>query len=251
LLAGLPSADFLRLRPHLKTRAARHKETVYHPGERIRYVYFPNGGVYSVTTVLPDGSMVEALTVGDEGMFCIEAFLHEDPVAPGQVIMQVPDTNVTALECKIFREEIATRGVLSDLVGRYAQLVVAQMMQAAACNALHHVQQRCARWLLMTHDRVHRDDFHLSHEFLAVMLGTRRPTVTVVARSLQQTGVITYRYGHVTVLDRRRLESAACPCYALMRDQFKRLMGQPFAEASDRAEVAARIPSGRQRARRR
>jgi CRP-like cAMP-binding protein len=96
-------------------------------------------------------------------------------------------------------------------------------MQAVACNALHDVQQRCARWLLMTHDRVRRDDFQLSHEFLATMLGTRRPTVTVVAGALQNAGLITYRYGRVTIRNRKGLEAAACPCYPVIRTQFDRL----------------------------
>ena len=98
-------------------------------------------------------------------------------------------------------------------------------MQGAACNALHNVQERCARWLLMTHDRMGQQDFHLSHEFLAMMLGTRRPTVTVVARALQDAGLIRYRYGVVTVLDRKGLETAACQCYPVIRAQFERLHG--------------------------
>jgi CRP-like cAMP-binding protein len=224
LLAALPDADYRRVAPELAVIQVRPKQVLQAPGEPISHVYFPNGGVYSVTSVLPDGAMVEVATVGDEGMFCIEAFFHDRPVAPGQAFMQVPDTNVLQLPIQTFRREIATRGVLYDLVGRYAEAAVAQMMQCVACNALHQVQERCARWLLMTHDRVRRRDFRLSHEFLAVMLGTRRPTVTVAARALQQAGLITYTYGRVTVLDRKGLEKAACPCYGIIRAQIDRVI---------------------------
>jgi CRP-like cAMP-binding protein len=233
LLAALPPTDFDRILPDVKTVVVRQRQVLQHAGEQIRHVYFPNGGVFSVTTVLPDGTMVEAATVGDEGMFCIEAFLHENAIAPGHAILQVSDTNVMRLDLAAFRREVALRGALYDLVGRYATAAVAQMMQSAACNALHHVQQRCARWLLMTHDRMHRPDFHLSHEFLAVMLGTRRPTVTLVACALQEAGLITYKYGHVTVLNRTGLEAAACPCYPSIREHSSgslRHTGSPAVE---------------------
>jgi CRP-like cAMP-binding protein len=127
------------------------------------------------------------------------------------------------LSAATFRRDIAQRGALHDLMGRYAQTVVAQMMQSSACNALHAVQQRCARWLLMTHDRVHLKDFHLSHEFLAVMLGVQRPTISVVARGLSDAGLISYRHGLVRVLDRKGLERGACPCYAAIRRHIDRM----------------------------
>ncbi len=200
------------------------RQVFFEPGDRIRHVYFPNGGVASIITVLPDGVSVEAATVGDEGMVGIEAFFSADAIAPGLNLIQVPDSSVERLSMAAFRREIDRRGALAELVGRYAQVVVAVMMQAAACNARHPVQQRCAKWLLMTHDRMHRQpEFRLSHEFLATMLGTSRPTVTVVARTLQHAGLITYTHGRVTVLDRKGLEASACSCYATVREQFDRL----------------------------
>jgi CRP-like cAMP-binding protein len=223
LLADLPPPALARLRPSLKTIPVRPKQVLQYAGQPIEYVYFPNGGVFSVTTVLPDGTMVEAATVGDEGMFPIEAVFHDNAAAAGHAIMQVADCDVTRLPTEAFRREMALRGALADLVGLYAQVAVAHMMQSAACNALHSVQERCARWLLMTHDRMRREEFRLSHEFLAMMLGTRRPTVTVVAGALQEARLIAYTHGRVTVLDRKGLESAACGCYPLMRAQFDRL----------------------------
>jgi len=183
LLAKLPATDFRRLLPDLTTMTVRPKQYLYKVGEPVHDVYFPNGGVFSITTALPNGTMVEAATVGDEGMLGIEAFFGDNAVATGDTLLQVPDTDVVKISVSAFRGEITNGGALHKLMGQYAQTVFAQMMQSTACNALHQVLERGARWLLMTHDRVRRDDFHLSHEFLAMMLGTSRPTVTVVART--------------------------------------------------------------------
>jgi len=223
LLAALPDDDFRRLLPHLKTIAIKPKQILHKSGEHLQDVYFPNGGVVSVTTMLPDGTMVEVATVGDEGMVGIEAVFVDGAIAQGDTLLQVPDTNAVKVSVATFRRELAERGALHDLMGRYAVTVMAQMMQSTACNALHQVQERCARWLLMTHDRMHQQDFNLSHEFLAVMLGVHRPTVTVVARSLQDAGLITYRHGRVKVLDRKGLEAASCHCYPIIRAHFDRL----------------------------
>ena len=225
LLSALPDEDFLRIRPDLKIVPIRAKQVLHKQGERIEHVYFPNGGVCSVTTVLSDGSMVEAATVGDEGMLGLEAFHSEDATAPGETLMQVPDTDAVEMSVKAFRTEIERHGALYRLMGRYTQVVIAQIMQSAACNALHVVEQRCARWLLMTHDRMHETDFKLSHEFLGVMLGVRRPTVTLVAGTLQKAGLIRYSHGRVNVLDRKALEGASCECYAVIRGHFDGLRG--------------------------
>jgi CRP-like cAMP-binding protein len=223
LLGALPAADYDRLVPDLTAVAPRPPQILQYAGEPIRYVYFPNGGVFSVMTLLPDGATVEAATVGDEGMFCLEAFFRDDARSAGNAMMQVPGGDVARMSMSVFRREIAARGALHDLLGRYAEVAIAQMMQSAACNALHTVQARCARWLLVTHDCVHEPEFRLSHEFLAMMLGTRRPTVTLVARALNRAGLIAYRHGRVTVVNRAGLEAAACPCYAIIRAQFDRL----------------------------
>jgi CRP-like cAMP-binding protein len=165
--------------------------------------------------------------VGDEGMLGIEAFLGDQAVAYGKTLMQVAGTDAAAIRVDDFRRELARRGPLHELIGRYAQVLIAQMMQSTACNAIHDVQQRCARWLLMTHDRMHERDFRLSHEFLAVMLGVHRPTVSVVAAALQHAGLIRYRYSHVSVVDRDGLEAASCECYPMIRAQFNRLQRAP------------------------
>ena len=223
LLAALPAEDFDRLRPLLTTIPVRVKQVLQKSGAPLHAVYFLNGGVASNTTALSDGTTVEAATVGDEGMLGVEAFLNADALAPGETLIQVPDTSAEMMGVDDFRREVAKPGAFRDLVGRYTQVVIAQMMQSTACNALHQVPQRAARWLLMTHDRMHEQDFHLSHEFLAVMLGVQRPTVSVVAATLQQAGLIRYTHGRVTVKNRKGLEAASCECYPIIRAHFERL----------------------------
>jgi CRP-like cAMP-binding protein len=224
LLRALPEEDFQRLLPDLKTITTSAKQVFHKHGELLDFVYFPNGGVASVTAVLSDGTMVETVTVGLEGMIGIEACFADGAVAPGETMMQVPDTSAEQLGIAAFRRELGRHGAFAHLIGRYAQASIALMMQSTACNARHHVQERCPKWLLMTHDRVGQDEFHLSHEFLGIMLGVRRQSVTVVAGTLQAAGLITYKHGKVKVLDRKGLEASSCECYALIRQKFEALL---------------------------
>jgi CRP-like cAMP-binding protein len=222
LLACLPQADFERLRPHLKTIPVSVNQTFHAHNEPILEVIFPNGGVASITTVMADGRMVEVATVGDEGFVGISA-LFGGTLWGGEAMMQVPDTSAETLPVGIFRAELAHGGAFNDCVQRFGQGVLTLMMQSTGCIALHPVHQRCCRWLLMTHDRVHENDFHLSHEFLAMMLGSSRPTVSVVAGQLQKAGLIKYVHGRVTVVDRVGLEGASCECYATVKQHYERL----------------------------
>jgi CRP-like cAMP-binding protein len=222
LLASLPDKDFERLQPHLRTSVVEPKHVFHAPNEPIRDVVFLNGGVASVTTVMQDGTMVETATVGDEGMVGMEAFFGGE-VATGETMLQVPDTNVELMAVAPFKAELERREALFECVQRYSQALMTLMMHSIACMALHEVQERCCRWLLMTHDRVHRDDFHLSQEFLAMMLGSTRPTVSVVAGTLQKAGLITYKQGHITIVDRQGLEAGSCECYGTVKAHFDRL----------------------------
>jgi len=222
LLACLPPADFERLRPHLKTRAVVAKHVFHALNKPVREVIFPNGGVASVTTVMENGAMVEIATVGDEGFLGINALFGTEIIG-GSTMMQVPDTSVEALPIEIFQREMGRRGPFSDCVQRYSQGYLMLMMQSTACMALHPVLERCCRWLLMTHDRVRQDDFHLSHEFLAMMLGSTRPTVTLVAGTLQKAGLIKYVHGRITIVNRAGLEATSCECYRTVKGHFDRL----------------------------
>jgi CRP-like cAMP-binding protein len=219
LLACLPGDEFERIRPHLRTLPVRPKQVFHTRNEPIRDVIFMNGGVASVTTVMQDGSMVEIATVGDEGLVGMDVFFGAT-TSTGESMLQVPDTNAEFMSVASFRAELDRHGALFQCVQRYSQGLVMLMMHSTACMALHPVLERCCRWLLMTHDRVRRDDFHLSQEFLATMLGSTRPTVNVVAGTLQKAGLITYTHGHITIVDRQGLEAASCECYGTVRAHF-------------------------------
>jgi hypothetical protein len=222
LLACLPADDFARIKPLLTTIPTSVKQIFHRAGEPVANVFFLNGGVGSVTATTREGGMVEVATVGDEGLIGISAYFGEH-ASQGETMMQVPDTDAEMMSAADFSAETARRGALYECVGRYSHGLMGLMMQSTACMALHPVQERCARWLLMTHDRVRADQFSLSHEFLAMMLGSSRPTVSIIAGTLQAAGLIRYRHGRITIADRHGLEDAACECYGIVRKNFDRL----------------------------
>lgn len=215
LLAALPPADLDRLRSALDVVPLPVKQILHRPGEPIGYVYFPGAGFCSELTVLESGAMVEVATVGREGMVGI--FATEDGErSPSASMVQASMRTCYRLPARRFREEMNRAGAFRDLMTRYLHAHVGTIMQSTACNAIHTVEQRLARWLLMAHDRVESNDFPLTQEFVAMMLGVSRPAVTIVAGTLQAAGLITYRRGHVAILDRERLESASCECYRVV-----------------------------------
>jgi hypothetical protein len=191
-------------------------------GTPVTEVYFPNGGVFSVTNEMRDGALVEVATVGIEGMLGIGVFLG-DRAGAGRIFQQVPDGPFPSMSASRFVKESAAPGPFRDVVALYAQAHLLQMMQGTACNALHGVKQRCCRWLLQTQDRVGSSEFLLKQEFLAIMLGVQRPTVTLVMGTLRDAGLIRIRYGRIRVLNRKKLEQAACECYEVVRAHFQRL----------------------------
>ena len=222
LLSALSAADYERISANLRVRSTVTGQTLHESGRRIKEVYFPNQGVFSITNRMRDGAQVEVAMVGREGMLGIGVFLG-DRAATGPTFQQVADGVVAALPVAAFVKETAINSRFRELMALYAHAILLQTMQCTACNALHDVTQRCCRWLLQTHDRVDTDDFPLRHEFLAVMLGVRRSTVTVVLHALQETGVIASHYGRMRVLKRRKLEAASCECYATIRGHYRRL----------------------------
>jgi CRP-like cAMP-binding protein len=222
LLAALSTVEYNRMARHLRLRSTLVGDTLHAPGARIDDVYFPNDGVYSVTSQMRNGGLVEVATVGREGMLGVGVFLG-DRAASGRTLHQVPDGQVVALAVAPFLKETTNGGSFRELMALYAQATLLQTMQGTACNALHDVSHRCCRWLLQIHDRIEGDDFQLKQEFLAIMLGVHRPTVTIVLRALQKAGLIANRYGRMRVLRRKRLEAASCECYATIRGHFVRL----------------------------
>ena len=192
------------------------------PGERMAHVYFPLSGVISLMTPMEDGSAVETATIGYEGMVGIMALLGGGFVSNYQAMGQVPGETLR-MDADHFRAEVNGGGKLRSLMLTYAEALFAQISQGVACNGVHSIQERCARWLLETHDRAGTDHVVLTQEFLADMLAVRRPSVTVAAGMLQKAALIEYRRGQITILDRPGLEASSCECYQAIRQHIDRL----------------------------
>lgn len=222
LLASLAPADLARLALDLESVPLTLRQVLYEPNEAIEYVYFPTEGCVSMINATPDGS-VEVGTIGLEGMVGVPILLCSDS-EPTRALVQVEGEAhriSTAAFCRVIEERERLRRILL----RYALALFNQIGQSVACNRLHSLEARCARWLLMTHDRVDGDKFELTQEFLSYMLGVHRPAVTLAAGLLQRAGFIHYTRGRITVTDRDGLEEASCCCYQATRDNFRLLAG--------------------------
>jgi CRP-like cAMP-binding protein len=223
LLDLLPDGERLQLVSAMHRVPITPHDLIQAPGQPVRKIYFPISGVISLMTPLQDGTAIETATIGREGMVGVFAFLGGGVVGNGQAMSQVPG-EMFSIGADSFRAFVAGDGKMGDVMAAYTEALFAQIGQAVACNGVHEIQQRMAKWLLETHDRVDGNEIQLTQEFLADMLGVTRPSVTVAARSLQMAGLITYRRGNVTVLDRAALEDAACECYAIVRKEYEGLM---------------------------
>ena len=217
LLAALPASDYARILPSLTVVPLKLKNILHKPGEPIRDVYFPAGGFCSMLTVLEDGGMVEIATIGREGMIGVSAVLDGSPVTSTAMVQGETET-CYRMKVDVFRREINRRDAFHELMAHYAQALFGFVAQSTACNAVHSVEQRLARWLLMARDRMGANEFPLTQEFVAMMLGASRPTVTVVAGTLQKAGLIKYRHGRVSIVDPENLEAASCECYRTATD---------------------------------
>ena len=228
LLAALPADDLALLAPHLELVELEQHAQLFAPGQPIRHVYFPETVVVSLVNRLGDGRSVEVGTAGFEGMAGLSIFLADD-TSSLDAVAQVSGT-AHRIEASAFVRLTASSAPLHRLMLRYSQAFLTQVAQTAACNGSHLVQERCARWLLTTCDRVDGNDFALTHEFLAFMLGVRRAGVTVTLRGLQDAGVIAYTRGRISIVDRAALERDSCECYAVVRSHFDRLLQEPVVE---------------------
>jgi CRP-like cAMP-binding protein len=223
LLAALPQDDYRRLLPHLTTVPLNVEQLLHKRGEPLRYVYFPNGGICSVTTSMHDGASVEVTTIGQEGVIGAEALWGDVGAVAGDTLCQSYTTTAERMGVDAFRREIDGDRSLREIVGRYSHTLLGLSMQLAACNSLHDLQERFSRWLLTAHDRVGDEPLHLSHERLAIILGAARPTVSVVAANLQKAGAIQYKQARLVVTDREVLEARTCECYTSIAAELTRL----------------------------
>jgi CRP-like cAMP-binding protein len=224
LLRALPPEEHELLAPHLEQVRFELGRVVAEVNTPIEHVYFPETGIISSVSVMADGSAVETATIGLEGMAGIAVF-HAVDSTPEHIFVQVPGEGYR-MTTEAFRQILPDAPTLRTVLHRYTVGLLTLVGQSSGCNRKHSVLQRCARWLLMTHDRVGRESFELTHHVLSQMLGVRRASVTEAALALHEAGAIEYRRGFVTVLDRATLERAACECYRIIQGTFERLLGE-------------------------
>ena len=221
LLARLPEATYRRLVPLLEPVSLTIGLVVYEARAPIEFAYFPMGAVLSALTVMQDGNAIEVATIGNEGM--VGHFGFGGTRSPHRVIVQVADGGLR-IASRSLDKEAARDDHLGKLLTAYHTAFLTQVSQSVACNGLHRLLQRCCRWLLMTRDRVGSDDLRLTHEYLALMLGARRASVTEALRPLQKAGLVKSYRGRITILDGAGLEASACECYFVVRNEYERLL---------------------------
>jgi len=223
LLDALPRAVLRKHKDALDPIEFPLKKVLHEAEAPIDYVYFPARGVLSVVNEPDPGDIVEVATIGREG-FCGYPILLQADSMPSRTIVQIAGEGYR-MKAGVFRKMVDSSRPTRDLFLRYMSTLVTQIAQITSCNRLHEVQQRCARWLLQTHDRVDGDSFVLTQEFLAQMLGCHRPSVSVAAGMLQKEGLIEYARGAITIRDRKGLEQASCSCYGFIVAEYQRLVG--------------------------
>ncbi len=221
LLAALPTADFERLSPHLELVPMLLGTSLYDPGSELQHVYFPTSAIVSLFYVLESGVSAEIAGVGNEGMVGISLFMGGDTTSSSAVVQT--GGHGYRLSGRLLKEEFHRAGIMQRLLLRYTQALTTQMSLTAACNRFHSIEQQLCRWLLSTLDRLPANELVMTQELVAIALGVRREGVTAAAGKLQRAGIISYRRGHISVLERSGLEAGACECYAVVKKETGRL----------------------------
>ena len=239
LLAALPATEFERLSPHLELVPMPLGEVLYEPGGQLRHVYFPTTSIVSLLYVFADGASAESAMVGNEGVLGISLFMGGE-TTPSQAVVQSAGYGYR-LEAQLLKQEFhRPKSALHLLLLRYTEALITQMAQTAVCNRHHSVEQQLCRLLLLSLDRLSSNELAMTQELIANMLGVRREGVTEAAGNLQRAGLIRYSRGHITVLDRSRLEREVCECYAVVKKEFDRLLADHF---NDPAQIVGQSPS--------
>jgi CRP-like cAMP-binding protein len=223
LLATLSRELYEKLAP--KRVSLSLGEKLHVPGEIIQDLYFPVDSLISTTITMSDGSIAETGLTGNREVFGINAFMGRSETTQTESAIQIPGSAMK-VDARVVREEFDRNQELRDVMLRYTQALIAQISQTAACNRLHVLEQRLARWLLEVQDRVESNELPLTQEFIAAMLGVRRAGVTQAAQKLQESGMISYNRGHIKILNQQRLEAASCECFRTVRDQYDQLLGK-------------------------
>ncbi|MBD2018304.1 Crp/Fnr family transcriptional regulator [Microcoleus sp. FACHB-53] len=224
LLAALPRELYKKLAPNLKRVSLKQGTILHHPGETIKNLYFPIDCLISITVTMNDGSTAEAGMVGNREVVGVNAFMGGRETTQTEYIIQIAGSAIQ-VEAQPLLEEFDRNKDLRDVLLRYTQALIAQISQTTGCNSLHVLDQRLARWLLESQDRINSDDLKLTQEFLGHMLGVRRAGVTQAAQKLQEKNLIRYHRGHVQIIDQQGLESFSCECFRVIREEYDRLLG--------------------------
>jgi CRP-like cAMP-binding protein len=222
ILNALTPDEYERLSTDLEHVSLTTGETLYHPDDTITHAYFPNHGTVSLVSTFETGASIEVGMVGNEGMFGICVFLGSVST-PLEAQVQLPG-DAFRMRADVLQKEFNKCGRLQDLLLRYTQAFITQVALTAACNRSHHIEERLAKWLLMCEDRANAKELGLTHEFIAMMLGTRRAGVTEAAIILKSKGLIEYHRGQLIILNRQGLEAISCECYPVMKKEFGRLI---------------------------
>jgi CRP-like cAMP-binding protein len=239
LLAALPLAEFESLAAQLEHVPLVLGEVLYEPGGQLQHAYFPTTAIVSLHYVMASGASAESAGVGNEGVVGIALFMGGN-TTPSSAVVQTAG-HAYRLERSALLQEFNRAGTMHRLLLRYTQALITQMMQAAACNRHHSIEQQLCRWLLLTLDRLPSNELVMTQELVASMLGVRREGITEAAGKLQRAGLISYRRGHIEVLDRTGLERHACECYAVVKQELSRLL----PHVRDRGEISAKPPMKR------
>jgi CRP-like cAMP-binding protein len=221
LLAALPAADYQRLLPHLEPVELPLGMVVFESGGKLQHLYFPASGIVSLLYAMESGASTEIAVIGNEGVVGIALFMGGEST-PSRAVVQSAGHGFR-LKASVLKTEFERGGRLQYLLLRYTQALIAQMTQTAVCNRHHSVDQQLCRWLLLSLDRLPGNELKMTQELIANMLGVRREGVTEAAGKLQEAGLIRYQRGHITVLDRPRLEKRVCECYAVVKREMDRL----------------------------
>lgn len=221
LLAALPEADFARLAPHLELVPLLLGDTLYDPGGQLQHAYFPTTAIVSLLYVMESGVSAEIAGVGNEGVLGVSLFMGGD-TTPSSAVVQTAGHGYR-LTVRLLKEEFKRAGPMQRLLLRYTQALVTLMFQTGACNRHHSIEQQLCRWLLLTLDRLPTNELVMTQELVANAIGVRREGITEAAGKLQREGIIRYRRGHISVVDRAGLEAGACECYAVVRKELDRL----------------------------
>jgi CRP-like cAMP-binding protein len=222
LLAALPAEIFERISPHLELISMPLGEVLYESGGELQHVYFPTTAILSLHYVMENGATAEIAGVGNEGVLGISLFMGGN-TTPSRATVQTAGWGYR-LKGRLMMEEFNRAGPMMRLMLRYTQALITQMSQTAVCNRHHSVEQQLCRWLLLTLDRLPSNELTMTQELIAGMLGVRREGITEAAGNLQRAGLISYRRGHITVLERSGLETRACECYNVVKKEFHRLL---------------------------